>query len=218
MSTGFLHPPNSVLPDPLAPVSAASPSCVPIPCRRRHEHDRGWTLEPAADATRGSRDLFGDALVRLSHAPAEAVPTASHNDLPALEFSTGNVLAEGAERRDYPRREASGAVSVAVLPTGETVTTANARQLLYEQGVAGELLDLSRNGLAFVGMQPLAGGVKLIVRLCLPQQDEHLDAVAEVVRTIPIAESLWKIVAQFEKPLSFEEAYLLCDHAVDDAG
>lgn len=107
---------------------------------------------------------------------------------------------------------------MAVLPAGEEITAATVQRLLHDQGVAGELLDLSRNGLAFVGMQPLANGVKLVARLCLPQQAEHLDAIAEVVRTIPIAESLWKIVAQFEQPLSFEEAYLLCDHAADAGG
>jgi len=87
--------------------------------------------------------------------------------------------------------------------------------LMQTSGLTGELVDLSRSGLALVLLQPFAAGDALVVRLSQQDSDDTLDAVVEVVRSIDLGDQRWKIMAQFTRPLDFEEAYEFASHDQD---
>lgn len=165
----------------------------------------------------GSHDVLGGALMHLAHEYNSAVES---TDSPAdADDRTGFTTAEqeasqGADRRIFPRRGARGPVSVARV-TEEVLSSYSPDRLIRETGISGELLDLSRNGLALALLHQLAADDRIFVRLCPPAGGGSVDCFARVIRTIEIADGFWKIVAQFEKPLGFEEAYQLFDHELD---
>jgi hypothetical protein len=83
---------------------------------------------------------------------------------------------------------------------------------MQTSGLTGELVDLSRSGLALLLLQPLMVGDALVVRLSHQNTADTLDAVVEVVRVVDLGDQRWKIMAQFTKPLAFEEAYGFAQH------
>ncbi|HUQ68072.1 MAG TPA: PilZ domain-containing protein [Planctomycetaceae bacterium] len=119
------------------------------------------------------------------------------------------------EQRYFPRRAAAGFVSVVRFPPGAELTPQWTDWLMQTSGLTGELVDLSRSGLALVLLQPFAAGDALVVRLSQQDSDDTLDAVVEVVRSIDLGDQRWKIMAQFTKPLDFEEAYEFASHDQD---
>lgn len=164
----------------------------------------------------GSHDVLGGALMHLAHEYSSAVVS---TEPPADAVETTHLSAEqeasqGADRRIFPRRGARGPVSVARV-TDEVLSSYSPDRLIRETGISGELLDLSRNGLALALLHQLAANDRIFVRLCPPAGGGSVDCFARVIRTIEIADGFWKIVAQFEKPLGFEEAYQLFDRELD---
>lgn len=179
-------------------VSALAPNPVTTPLP---------TLKPKSVR----RDILGSALVRL-HAlsGADTQPESTTPHTASDVASTAN----DADRRVYPRCGARGAVSLVRLANDITVTARHISEQMVAAGIAGELLDLSRNGAALVLLQAMNPGDRIALRLCQSSNHQHAehqysDHVARVVRSVDIGAGLWKIVAQFEKPLSFEAAYQL---------
>ncbi len=157
-------------------------------------------------------DRLGDALRRLRSASNTLASPLEQGDKSYTgALDTEAPPSDGADRRTFPRREAHGHASVASFPHAAALTPELADALLHDKGVSGELIDLSRNGLAILLLQPLPAGEELIVRLCYPGSDETRDTLATVVRSISIDGGLWKIVARLTEPLSFDAAYELFD-------
>lgn len=174
------------------------------------------SLQNSVSPLRGRRcsstDTFGNALRRLQRANAPVTPP-DHADavLDAMEpvEPVAADSSDGQDRRSFPRREAHGHASVTSFPHVAVPTPELADAMLRNEGVSGELIDLSRNGLAVLLLQPLPSGEEILVRLCSPGSDETRDKLAKVIRSIGIDGGLWKIVAQFVEPLSFDAAYEL---------
>ncbi|MDX1967359.1 MAG: PilZ domain-containing protein [Planctomycetaceae bacterium] len=170
---------------------------------------------PAAQVLRlpsAQADRFGDALRRLQSIVGPPWSTTEAEDVlnPGRETAAPAEF-DASDRRSFPRREAHGHASVASFPHVVAPTRELADALLRDAGVSGELIDLSRNGLAIVLLQPLAAGEEIIVRLCYPGGAETRDVLATVVRSTSIDGGLWKIVARLLEPLSFDAAYDLFD-------
>lgn len=117
-----------------------------------------------------------------------------------------------AEQRHFPRRSAEGFVSVVRYPAGADLTPQWTDWLMQTSGLTGELVDLSRSGLALLLLQPLTVGDALVVRLSRQHLADTLDAVVEVVRVLDLGDQRWKITAQFTKPLAFDAAYEFARH------
>lgn len=165
----------------------------------------------------GSHDVLGGALMHLAHEYSTVTRTTGEpvDSRHETEFSAAvEESSQGTDRRIFPRRGARGPVSVARV-TEDVLASYSPERLIRETGISGELLDLSRNGLALALLHQLAADDRIFVRLCPPQGGGAVDCFARVIRTIEIADGFWKIVAQFEKPLGFEEAYQLFDRQMD---
>ncbi|MBI1345184.1 hypothetical protein GC163_02730 [bacterium] len=124
---------------------------------------------------------------------------------------------EQAERRQFPRCPAFGQVSIAPWPTGADYHPQFAAAFLKEAASAGELIDLSRNGLAFVVMHRCVTTELLVIRLTSEDASETYDTLCRVVRCKPLGDGRWQIVARFLLELPFEVAYDLCDHSTQMA-
>ncbi len=203
-------PQNSQTCDNARPLDQFAPNSLHLATPRRR-----LGTSPA-DATRTTLgDPIGAALRKI-HAPPSAAGSVDRVlEEVRTDFASAPSSGEAdaaSDRRTYPRRWARGAVSVAAIPEGLLFTRESADLLMCTAGVAGELLDLSRNGLAFIRMQPLQADARILVRLSHQKDTETFDTVAEVVRATELGDGLWKIMARFEKPLSFDDAYELCEH------
>jgi hypothetical protein len=150
-------------------------------------------------------DVIGVALLRIQQRLASR-PTV---DWPA---TTEEVDIAHDDRRDYPRRWARGPVTITRLPHPAIETEEALTAVLTEHGVSGELLDLSRNGLACLLLNSLARGERIGVRLTHSEHQIPLDLFARAIRSTEIGDGRWKLVAQFQHPLSFDNAYELCEH------
>lgn len=181
-------------------------------------HSPAPSLSPTPQVLRlpfPQADRFGDALRRLQSVgstPPSLSSSVCAEDVSKPEQADSEATSSDAsDRRSFPRREAHGHASVASFPHVVVPTRDLADALLRDEGVSGELIDLSRNGLAILLLQPLPAGEEIIVRLCYPGSDETRDTLATVVRSTSIDGGLWKIVARLLEPLSFDAAYDLFD-------
>lgn len=113
------------------------------------------------------------------------------------------------DRRECPRRDSFGFVSVARFPQGSDVTPQWLDWLLETSGIAGELIDLSMSGVALLLLQPLSEQEEVALRLTQRESTLSIDTTARVIRSIDIGDGRWKIVAQFRQPLTFEQAFHL---------
>jgi hypothetical protein len=120
-----------------------------------------------------------------------------------------STVQEGADRRAYPRGDVHGFASVARFPLGALLTPQWVDWLLQTCGVAGALLDVSRNGFSLVLLQPLLPGEVVVARLARFAEPAIVDVAAEVVRVVDLGDGRWKIVATMRPELSFEAAYEL---------
>jgi hypothetical protein len=116
------------------------------------------------------------------------------------------------EQRGFPRRTAAGFVSLVHSDRPAELSPQDTARLLQTAGLTGELVDLSRSGLALVSLQPFAVGETVVVRLSQLETSEVLDAIAEVVRCVDLGDQRWKITARFDQPLGFDEAYEFARH------
>jgi hypothetical protein len=155
-------------------------------------------------------DPIAAALGRLNQTQT---PKVSHSDRPGEGNSSDS--ASTAEQRHFPRRSAEGFVSVVRYPASAELTPQWTDWLMQTTGLTGELVDLSRSGLALLLLQPLTVGDALVVRLSHQETADTLDAVVEVVRVVDLGDQRWKITAQFTKPLAFDAAYGFARHDQD---
>lgn len=178
-------------------------------------HSLAPSVSPAPQVLRlpfAQADRFGDALRRLQSVGSTPPSSIRAEDVSNPEQADSEAASSDAsDRRSFPRREAHGHASVASFPHVVVPTRELADALLRDEGVSGELIDLSRNGLAILLLQPLRAGEEIIVRLCYPGSDKTRDTLATVVRSTSIDGGLWKIVARLLEPLSFDAAYDLFD-------
>lgn len=168
----------------------------------------------------GSHDIMGSALRQLAgdyHRSSDPLEDRQVQHDEAHSSLENAETATAADRRIFPRRGARGPVSVARVAPGD-LSSRGPERLIRETGISGELLDLSRNGLALALLHQLAADDRIFVRLCPPSGGTPVDCFARVIRTTEIADGFWKIVAQFERPLGFEEAYQLFDRELDLGG
>lgn len=176
-------------------------------------------LDDEPPAKIGAADRIGEALRRLERLMS-GVPVAT--DEAAWSDSAEVAPPTGLDRREFPRRGAHGPVTIARSVTitdsaSDRRDTVLSRRLDAD-GLSGELLDLSRNGLACLTIQPLERDETIGVRLCHPEHRAPLDTTAEVIRATPLGDGRWKVVARFIQPLSFDDAYELCDHPAVSLG
>jgi PilZ domain len=193
------------------------------------------TSKPTADRAFSQSHLYGEehvatisgecnaadpivaALSRLyagSDQTSIAVASTDMDSSPATEANPSTPQPAG-EQRSFPRRASAGFVSVVRYPAGADVTRQWTDWLMQTSGLTGELVDLSRSGLALVSLQSFAAGDALVVRLSQLDRNGTLDAVVEVVRSIDLGDQRWKIMARFTRPLGFEEAYEFACHDQD---
>jgi len=157
-------------------------------------------------------DPVASALAKLYELPTVASAVVESLPVPETVSSTPELT---GDQRYFPRRTAAGFVSVVRFPPGAEVTPQWTDWLMQTSGLTGELVDLSRSGLALVLLQPFTMGDAVVVRLSQQDSDDTLDAVAEVVRSIDLGDQRWKIMAQFTRPLDFEKAYEFASHDQD---
>lgn len=117
-----------------------------------------------------------------------------------------------ADQRQFPRRTAAGLVTLVRSSPDMPLDRATTDWLLRTSGLTGELVDLSRSGVALVLVQPLELGDTVIVRLSQQDRPESLETAAEVIRVVDLGDQRWKIMARFAKPLGFDEAYQFANH------
>jgi hypothetical protein len=161
------------------------------------------------DAASGGRaDCLATALLRLQQLDRTPLPVPQ----PSMDDVEAGGDSEEPDRRIFPRREARGAATIVRLATGQELTATEADSLLCRHGSAGELLDLSRNGIAIVLLQAWRAGERILVRLPLKTETSSQLPTAKVIRSLELGAGLWKVVAQFEQPLAFDDAYELCEH------
>jgi hypothetical protein len=201
--------------DPLDPgvfrelIDSASRASIDAP---RHD------TPEASPATTAGVDRIGDALRRLEHR-LSGVSVVTDRSWSAPSEVTPST---GLDRREFPRRGAHGPVTIA---RGLTIRDATSdcwdtvlSRWLDDHGLSGELLDLSRNGLACLTIHPLMRDETIGVRLCHPEHRAPLDTTAVVIRATPLGDGRWKVVARFTQSLSFDDAYELCDHSAVTLG
>ncbi len=168
-------------------------------------------VEPPS--TVSGADRIGDALRRLERR-LSGVPTGAEQ--PTWSAPPEVTPKTGLDRREFPRRGAHGPVTIARGLTSTDAASAHSDTVLSGRldadGLSGELLDLSRNGLACLTIHALERDEAIGVRLCHPDHRVPLDTTAEVIRATSLGDGRWKVVARFTRPLSFDDAYELCDH------
>lgn len=130
---------------------------------------------------------------------------------------TASQSATNVDHRRFPRRTAGGFVSVVPYPADGKLTVEWTNWLMQTSGLTGELVDLSRSGLALLLLQPLAVGDVLVARLSQQESRETLDVIAEVVRVVDVGDQRWKIMTEFASPLEFDDAYEFARHDQDAA-
>ncbi len=194
--------------EPAQPESIAQPEIRSPASRSRSFPDAG-----RGDPASGKRsDCLATALLRLQQLDRTPLPAPL---LPAGDMEIAGEPQE-SDRRIFPRREARGTATIARFATRQELTAAEADALLCRHGSAGELLDLSRNGMAVVLLQSWRAGERILVRLPLKTGSCSQFPTAKVIRSLELGAGLWKVVAQFEQPLAFDDAYELCEHNLTD--
>ncbi len=130
-----------------------------------------------------------------------------------IDVEMGNDATE-AERRTSVRRDGCADVSVAGAPPFPLLGHGEHCDWLHEHGMAGRLIDLSITGASMVLPKSFESESAIFVRLA-PYDDCHpVDVPARVVRSVELADGQWKVVAQFDQHLCFDQAYVMTQPAV----
>lgn len=158
-------------------------------------------------------DPMAAALAHLYGVPTSTIEVPAGTA--AKESIENPAPSPAADHRRFPRRSAGGYVSVVRLPADSELTPEWTNWLMQTTGLTGELVDLSRSGLALLLLQPLSVGDVIVARLSQQDSAETLDVVAEVVRVVDLGDHRWKIMTQFQTPLEFDEAYDFARHDQD---
>jgi hypothetical protein len=174
-----------------------------------------WDMEVlAAKPPMSIPDAMAAALAHLYGPPTTT--TASTPEARSVEEKTSDSAASpAADHRRFPRRSAGGYVSVVRWLGDRELTPEWTDWLMQTTGLTGELVDLSRSGLALLLLQPLSVGDVVVARLSQQDSAETLDVIAEVVRVVDLGDHRWKIMTQFQTPLEFDDAYDFAHHDQD---
>lgn len=165
------------------------------------------TAEQTVD---GFRDMLGDSLRKLQDVPEVSQQAFEDLDCPSRII---NEPFDAAERRRFPRCPTFAQVSLTSWPAGADYNPAFAEALLDDSGIIGELMNLSRNGLAIVLPSKFVATELIAVRLLSTDFGLHYNTLCRVVRCKPLGDGRWQIVGRFAAEIPFELAYELCDHA-----
>ena len=162
---------------------------------------------PELEGFRGRLEQGLSRLARLCElALAENEPIEDDSESTSDPWA-GYVPNTLSERRAFPRRQSHCRVAVCRLPEGEDrLTWQQVEWRLHAARLAGELCDLSLTGAAIHIPQALPEGERIVLRLICRQRDRHLDQEARVVRSLPEETGEYRIICQFNKRLSLDEA------------
>jgi hypothetical protein len=163
----------------------------------------GYPSKPEPQVAVETDDALRDLIDALAGSSASRMEASSAVD---------NAPSSSAEsdRRAFPRRD-SRSVRLVVHRWNDTrsATEHDKQWLLHSSQARGRLLDVSRNGVAFLYSEALKSGDHLIVRMSNPLYDQPIDKPAVVLRSSRIGDGQWKTICRFQRNLTFDEVYVL---------
>jgi|GEM_PF-5088308 len=189
--------------------TVASQYCSPLAAAELADWNHAARQSTCHPQSKSPGDVLGESLLKLKqglHQVSDETEPQQTSDVAVLTESAAT------ERRLYPRCPTFGQVSIAPWPAGADYHSQVAEALLRESGIAGELLNLSQNGLAITVLHQFVATEMLVARLISAERGLHYDTLCRVVRCKPIGDGRWQIVARFPLEIPFHVAYQLSDH------